>query len=65
MNATADKLSLRAAVFDSTDVTGFTGTVIGPIVVLSSGRREELDDAELEEWFTANGATVTRFRPSP
>jgi uncharacterized protein YjbI with pentapeptide repeats len=62
-NATADKLMLRNAVFDSVTLAGFSGTVIGPIVVVSGGRRAELDDEELEEWFAAHGANVTRFRP--
>lgn len=59
-NVTADKTVLRNTILDSADVTGFTGTVVGPISVIFRGKRSLLDGAELEQWFTARGGRVTR-----
>ena len=57
----ADKTVLRNTVLDSADVTGFSGTVIGPISVIFRGQRSLLDGADLEQWFAARGGKVTRF----
>ncbi len=58
---TADRAVLRNTILDSADVTGFSGTVIGPISVIFRGKRSLLDGADLEQWFTARGGRVTRF----
>lgn len=59
--ATAERAVLRNTILDSADVTGFSGTVIGPISVIFRGRRSLIDGADLEQWFTARGGRVTRF----
>ena len=63
--ASADKLLLRECKLEETDLTGFTGTVLGPISVVLRGQRTLLDGDDLEQWFTARGARVSRFRPEP
>ncbi|HEX2134105.1 MAG TPA: pentapeptide repeat-containing protein [Actinophytocola sp.] len=60
-NATANRLALRETVFDSAEVTGFSGSVVGPISVVFRGERTLLDDEDLERWFAARGAKITRF----
>jgi Pentapeptide repeats (8 copies) len=60
-NATADKLLLKETVFDSVEVSGFSGTVIGPVSVVLRGERTLLDGPDLEHWFGSRGARITRF----
>jgi uncharacterized protein YjbI with pentapeptide repeats len=60
-NVTADKAVLRNTILDSADVTGFSGTVVGPISVRFRGRRSLVDGVDLEQWFAARGGRVTRF----
>ncbi|MFI5612289.1 pentapeptide repeat-containing protein [Amycolatopsis sp. NPDC051903] len=62
-SVTADKLVLRDSVFDGADVTGFTGTVVGPIRIVLRGERTSVDGPELEQWFAARGAEIRRFVP--
>jgi uncharacterized protein YjbI with pentapeptide repeats len=61
-DATADKAALRGAVFDDAELRGLAGTVIGPISVMVRGERTPLDGPDLEQWFLARGARVSRFR---
>lgn len=59
--ATADKLLLKECVFDMVEVSGFAGTVIGPVSVLLRGQRTLVDGPDLEQWFNTRGARVSRF----
>lgn len=55
--------SFRVTVDDTTVVRGLTGTVLGPITVVSGEASRALAGAELEAWISARGGQVRVIAP--
>ncbi|BFO21681.1 hypothetical protein SHKM778_80690 [Streptomyces sp. KM77-8] len=56
--AVVQENSFKVTVDESTDFTGMSGTVFGPVQVIGREGRHEIGGAELEEWLRDRGADV-------
>ncbi|MEV4743334.1 pentapeptide repeat-containing protein [Streptomyces sp. NPDC049555] len=62
-DAVMSENSFKVRVDDTTVVRGLTGTVFGPITVVSGDASRELAGAELEAWIRARGGDVQVIPP--
>jgi uncharacterized protein YjbI with pentapeptide repeats len=58
-DATADDNSFRVRLDNATVVTGFTGTIFGPVeCVGEDGEMREIGGRDLEQWMRERGASI-------